>query len=211
MRRTNIVIIVFFLLFFIVDPVVHARSSEGEQLLPLSSLKPDCVLKKRWIGLYPSSLWGVWLECGSAAFLVKHPGNLVNHVELKTPDEVLEYVRFFSSFPACEYFDLDSMVEVLPKHDKSELGLFGLYEPVFLKHFRPASVKDISNNAIDNEGGACCRGRTFYVTRTVLMSDGTIYEVEEVVWDDGFYRIQSKKALMKVKCAWYSSLSSCIR
>jgi len=202
-------IIVSILLYFVIELVVHAKSSE-EDLLQLSSLKSDCVLKKRWIGLHPSFLWGVWLECGSAAFLVKHPSNLVNHVELKTPDEVLEYVRFFSSFSACEYFDLDSMVEVLPKHDKSELGLFGLYEPVFLKHFRPASVKDISNNGIDNEGGACCRGRTFYVTRTVLMSDGTIYEVEEVVWDDGFYWIQSKKALMRVKCAWRFLLSACI-
>lgn len=209
MRRTNIMIMVFILLFFVIEPVVQARSSEEEQLLPLSSLKPGCVLKMRWIGLIPDFAEGVWLWCGSVAFLVRNPLNLVNHVELKTPDEALEYVRFFSTFPSCDYFDLDKMVEVLPKHDKGELGLFELYEPIFLKHFRPASAKEILYYGPDRDEG-CCRGRQFHVTRTVLMSDGTIYEVEEYVCDDGFYWIQSKKALMKVKCAWRFLLSACI-
>ena len=207
MRRTNLFVMMALFIFFTIEPATRAGQSEAKEPMQLGTLKPGCSLEIRPLAMTPGFEQGVWLKCRGVAFLVRTPLNLVNHVELKTPNEVLEYVRFFSVPYSYEYFDLNGMVEVLPVHEKIDVGNFGLYEPVFLKHFRPASVKFIGRG--DEEVG-CCRGKEYWVTRTVLMSDGKICEVEEYVCDDGFYKIQSKRVLMEARCAWRLPLSACI-
>ena len=64
--------------------------------MQLSSLE-SCKLERRWIGRWQQYSYGVMLRCSDSQFFGTQPANLLGHVKIKTPDQALEYFRFFSS------------------------------------------------------------------------------------------------------------------
>jgi hypothetical protein len=171
----------------------------GEQLLPLRSLKPGCALHKRWVGAVPALLWGVFLECGRSSVLVTHPLNLLRQVRIRTSDEALEYVRFFSNADSYDLFQLRSMVEVFPWRGLGDKRFNELDEPAFASHFQRATAKALESTApprTTREDG-CCRGRQFEIKRVVLLPDQSIRQMVEIVFEDGYYSVASQDILIK--------------
>ena len=207
-------LILIFLVIILTAYVIMGASSNSEFLMQLSSLKPGLVLKKRWMGLVPAFPWGVWLEYESMSYLVIQPVNLLNHVMINTKEKALEYARFFSSIDTYDLFDLDGMVEVLPRRGKEEheLEINELAEKTFNRYFHLASVEELPmykpRPAEKDEG--CCRGQSYYVKRIMLFPDSSIHDIVEHICDDGYYHIVSDKSLMKVEDAWYLGLDYCL-
>src|ERR1051325_8390421 len=102
---------------FVAALLVAALRVQGQgadrKVLSLSSLT-DCSMNARWVGLWQKRPEGGMLHCGSSDFLVLTPTNLFGHVRVQTPEQALEYVRFFSSAEHYNYFDLGGMVEIIP-------------------------------------------------------------------------------------------------
>ncbi|MGH2397336.1 MAG: hypothetical protein ACRDFW_10180 [bacterium] len=166
-----------------------------DERLPLGLLPPECRLTKRWIGSVFELPWGVWLDCGGSAFLVVHPLNLLGHVTIKTPEQALEFVRFFSNRESHDLFLLDNMVEVLPARHVAEKSGFNELDPeVFAKHFQKAVVRKLPR-AQPAQKGQSVVGipvSEFEVRRVVVLPDHKIYEIVEVVSENGFYQILSR-------------------
>jgi hypothetical protein len=94
----------------------------------LSSLS-DCALQRRWIGVWQHHAEGVMLRSGEHSFFVTRPDNLLGHVHIETPEQALEYVRFFSSADNYMLYDLNGMVEVVPTTKPSESLVAGQLLP----------------------------------------------------------------------------------
>ena len=174
-------------------------AQQQPQQLRLESLKLDCRLEKRWLGVVPALPWGVFLRCGPTSFLVTHPQNLLLQVKIQTPDQALEFVRFFSNVESYDLFELGGMVEVLPRNGPDPGNFNELDASIFAKHFRPAVARLLKSSrplgASQEEG--CCRGREFEVKRVVLLPDETVREIVEVVSEEGFYSSISREILFK--------------
>lgn len=162
--------------------VFHQGSSEGK--LPLSSLVPACEMHKRWIGDMQMLPSGAWLICGGKEVLLTHPLNLLGLVEIRTPGQALEFVRFFTSAQSYSLFPYVGMVEILP----GEEGAYVLEEQTFTKHFR---YPDVRAHPSDSEP------KRFYITRTVLRPDSKVVEITEGVEPSGFYTLISQKVLIE--------------
>jgi len=176
-----------------------APQSSSTVSMPLSSLRADCTLEKRWAGLVPKMPWAAWLTCKDTTFLITHPLNLVRHVDIRDETQALEFVRFFSSAESYDLFRLDGMVEIMATDAQTELrGFNELEQSVFPRHFAAPTArllpKQESPQGIEN--GSLCRGKEFEVKRVTLWPDQTVRELVEVVCDDGFYNNISQVILL---------------
>ncbi len=178
-------------------PMVQEIATE----LTLSSLKDDCKVKNNWLGAIPDRPWGAWLNCGTTSILMTHPLNLLGKVDIQTPDQALEYVRFFTSANSFSFFRLNGMVEILPGATNEESEFNTMETDEFKKHFQEASVKDISPGNLrflpGDDEESVRQGKEYIVTRIVIFPDNRVYRIVETVLQDGWYNIVSKNLLFK--------------
>jgi hypothetical protein len=187
------------LLGLILTAGLSATAGPTERVIPLGSLEPGCRMEKRWVGAIPALPWGIFLKCGSTSVLVTHPLNLLEHVKIQSPESALEYVRFFSNADTYDLFQLGGMVEVVPSRGPGEKRFNELDEAIFVKRLQPTVAKALPSltapGSTQEEG--CCRGRQFEVRRVVLLPDGSVCGIVEIVFEDGFYSIASRETLIK--------------
>lgn len=171
---------------------------DGPTKLPLGDLRSDCQIVRRWAGIVPTRRHAAWLECGDHAVLVTGPLSVVRHVDIRTPDSALDYVRFFTSSETYDLFDLGGAVEVMPTVDKRERAFNELDRPLFTRHLQKARVRTLRETDTPNRGPyELGRGRLFEIRRPVLLPDQTVREYVESVSQDGFYNLVSKEVIIK--------------
>jgi hypothetical protein len=168
--------------------------------LPLTSLQPPCRIWKRWVGSSMLLPWGAWLGCGGRPVLLTHPWNLLGKVDIRTSEQALEYVRFFSSGESYPLFQLEGLIEIRPETSEQDWGQDIVKTLKLGEAFHAPKVREISEDTscVDEQGREHpCRRKVFYVNRIVLLFDQNVYEIEEEVRQDGFYSVPSKRRLIE--------------
>ena len=162
-----------------------AVSGEERPRIPLQSLKDGC-----WIESAPTPIghyFGAWLRCGPERVLLTHQLNLLGLVKIETSEQALEFLRFFTARDSYRLFPAIKNMEIVPGPE-TERGV--LEEQQFRKICTPAAVKEFPRT---NDGK-----RVFEATRSVLfLDDKNIYEVTEVLHEDGLYVLTKKRLLFK--------------
>jgi hypothetical protein len=117
-------------------------------------------------------------------------------VHIETPEQALEYVRFFSSADNYMLYDLNGMVEVVPTTKPSES--FNMIPETTFSRWKlaPAVARVIRDQPCSVDLELVC-GKEFLVTRTVVFPDQKVYKVTESVRERGLYSVVSKTLLIK--------------
>lgn len=182
------------------EPPASEPGGEPGEVLPLSSLQPSCRIWKRWVGSAMLLPWGAWLECGETGVLLTHPWNLLGNVDIRTPEQALEYVRFFSSKDSYQLFQLEGLVEIRRETSEKDWGQDIIARTGLKDRFHPPQVREITETTtcVDRLGKEKpCERKVFFIKRIVLLYDQNIYEIEEAVRQDGFYSVPSRHLLIK--------------
>jgi hypothetical protein len=178
--------------------VAKSSATEEEVSLKLKVLEAPCELKKRWVGSAFSLPYGAWLDCDGLPILIREPLNLLGHVNVRSPEAALEFVRFFTAPETYELFDLNGMVEL--RRDDAHWGgdiveALGLQEVFFEPIVTEAARKGI---CIDERGRHSeCKEKIFAIRRIVVTYDQNVYRVTEEVDQDGFYSLLSQEQLLE--------------
>ncbi len=144
--------------------------------------------------------WGAWLECGGRPVLLAHPWNLLGKVDIRTSEQALEYVRFFSSGETYQLFQLDGLIEIRPETSEDDWGQDLVQLLKLGTSFHPPKIRETTEtvSCFDERGRESrCERKVFFVNRIVLLFDQNVYEIEEAVRQDGFYSVPSKRLLIK--------------
>jgi hypothetical protein len=168
----------------------------GDRVKQLSSLERSCSVAERWIGAIPNHRTGLWLTCGQVDFLVTAPLNFANHVRITSPEQALEFVRFFSAQDISENIDLGGLMELLP--GVPEDGMNRVDPAVFRARLAEATVKVCP--ASKSQENSPLSGKQFEVRRFVGYPNGDVFEIHEMVTEHGFYEITWRRKL-KVKAS----------
>jgi hypothetical protein len=129
--------------------------------------------------------------------LVTHPRNLLGKVRIRSKEEAIEFVRFFSSPYRHEMFDLDGLFEVTSSEEdwgQNIIKLTGLGD-----RFHPPDVTPRTHEGFcyDREGTFHeCTITEYSIRRLAAFYDNNLYAVHEVVTSDGFYTLNSKELLL---------------
>jgi hypothetical protein len=190
MRYKHLVIGAIFVVL-ISAPLSAAETVESYHL---SSLLPGCTLDKRWIGLVQIKPEAMFLTCNGVSMLVTDPNNFVGHVRITTPEQALEFVRFFSNPDTYELFELKGMVELVPGKVTEDSPFNVVDERIFAKSLRRAAVEADKPEPCRPTLELLC-GVGFDVTRDVVMPDRKIYRVIERVYESGVYTSTWRKLL----------------
>ena len=62
------------------------------------------------------------LRCKGVDFVVTEPNNLVGHVDIETPEQALEYARFFTAPESNDLFSLGGLTEIMPGYDEGDFN-----------------------------------------------------------------------------------------
>ncbi len=110
------------------------------QVPQLSSLDPRCGLRTQYVGLPGLMRDALIMRCGNAEVVIRGPNNMIGHVQIRTREQALEYLRFFSSPDTYGLFDLGGMVEVV---SSTVPEVFNAVEPsIFARYFRTPTVSE---------------------------------------------------------------------
>ena len=161
--------------------------SAAPDLPPLSSLVPGCTLERAPLGpLVPVGRQdGIWLTCQQVRMLVVHPDNLLGKVDIKTPEQALEFVRFFSSIVTFPVLHGRGCVEIM---GESSDGLFYRLDPAVFKRRFLAPVSEATGSE---------KAKDFTISRVVVCADQGVYQLEEQLAPDGMSFETSRKRLLK--------------
>ena len=166
------------------------EAEEQPELPPLSSLVSGCTIEKAALGpLVPVGRKdGLWLNCQQMRVLIVHPDNLLTKVNIRTPQQALEFVRFFSSIRTFDLLHTRGCVEIMGEPSS---GLFYEVAPAaFKRRLRPAES--------DPQGsGDANAPADFVVSRTVVCADQGIYHLTAQLSASGMYFELSRKRLLK--------------
>ncbi len=161
----------------------------------LSSHEHDCDLRRSSTGFLSTMEEIMILRCKGVDFVATEPNNLVGHVDIETPEQALEYVRFFTAPESNELFSLGGLTEIMPGDDE---GGFNVVRPeVFAKYFKPPSVEERYEHAFCKMDLPLLCGESFTVTRPVLDSEGRAIELGEVVFHSGFRYVLTKEVVLE--------------
>ncbi len=157
-----------------------ANGSPGDPKRELSSFGPGPALstldKACTIRQTTGPEWRrLWLDCGCGPVRILGAESLALHVDIKKPEQAMEFVRFFSSRAACDQVPEPVWVEV----EMSQVdGWFTLSRERFGRYCeRPSASRDV-----DTEDGPSYR-----IKRCLMSSqDGSLYMVEQSVAANGF-------------------------
>jgi hypothetical protein len=124
------------------------------------------------------------MACGGEATIVAHPLNLSGHVQVRTREQALEFVRLFAGPDTYLLFPLVGEVEV---GRGKETRAFTLAEDLF------DSLCPIANASINAGSG---EQATFSVRRCVVrLEDRALYEVLDVIDQAGNLQRPEKRLL----------------
>lgn len=134
----------------------------------------------------------IWLRCNRVRYFVTEPNNLIGHVGIRTPEQALEFVRFFSGARSEPYLRPDDgLVEIVAAGKSSDdSSPYQLERSVFEKHFSPARAERLSRSASESV-------TMFRITRTMLARSGDVREVEEIVGENGFYELVKSETIVE--------------
>jgi hypothetical protein len=169
----------------------------------LSSLRAGCQLTREVLRIpVPMGHWhGMWLTCHGERFLVLGPLSLLGQVEIRTPEQALEFVRCFSSYATFDLTGMEGTVEVVPDDGTVDARDFlAVDRQVFAEHLTRPEARSVPQQPMEPRALAL-RGSqqlTFWVTRTIKDPGGAIYSVAEQVDDDGYYYEASRQPLLTV-------------
>ena len=137
-------------------------------------------------GLYP--VHSISINCGcDFPVRVVHPSNLTGIVNIRTAEEALGYVRYFTNLHTWDAFVLAGAVEVRPESDGADAEQ---YVVVRDRDFRRLSRAKASRY----EG---TDGPYFVVERSVVQIDQRVYTIREWVYSDGRYEVRDKKIVVR--------------
>jgi hypothetical protein len=181
-------IVLLVALFSLLSAQVGLAADQSE-LPPLSSLVSGCAIEKAPLGpVVPVGRKdALWLTCQGVRLLIVHPDNLLTKVTIKTPEQALEFVRFFSSIPTFALLQGRGCVEITSQPTG---GMFYEVAPAEFKRRFKAPESEAQGAA---DGGA----DGFIVSRPVVCGDQSVYQLTEQVSADGMYFELSRKRVLK--------------
>jgi hypothetical protein len=139
---------------------------------------------------------------GFRSIFRNRPLSLLGQVEIRTPEQALEFVGCFSSYATFDLTGMEGTVEVVPDDGTVDASKFLVVDrQVFAEHLTRPEAKSVPQQPMDPRALAL-RGSqqlTFWVTRTIKDSGGAIYSVAEQVADDGYYLEASRRLLLSVE------------
>ncbi len=161
--------------------------------LTVSSVKPGWMF---YIGVYGTS--GCPLEAfskliavnGSKKRVLLYYTSLKGYVDIKTPDQALEFVRLFSSHARYVFQDTNastSFIEVTPTTKEPGSGELRASEFRRLGLSRPVVVSS---------------GQKFFIDRYVYAYDRNLYKIREQVSPDGEYAIVERQVVNSHVSIW---------
>jgi hypothetical protein len=167
----------------------HGALQPAETHVPLSALMPDCSLSRDAIAEHvpvgrPDALW---LTCSGVKFVVVHPDNLVGKVDIRSPNQAVQFVRLFTSLPTFASVRLGGCVELADTGDPS---LFYVVEPRTFNRY-------LKNAQVEQQGQQATKDLSFIIKRPVVCPDQKVYVWEEQVESDGLYFQLSQKVVLK--------------
>jgi hypothetical protein len=167
----------------------HGELQPAETHFPLSALISGCSLSRGAIAEQvplgrPDALW---LTCAGVKFVVVHPDNLVGKVNIRSPNEALQFVRLFTSLPTFASVRLGGCVELADTGDRSLL--YVVESRIFSRYLKNAQV--------EQQGQQATKDLSFIIKRPVVCPDQKIYLWEEQVESDGMYFQLSKHVVVK--------------
>lgn len=182
------------------EPLGHLSTEPKREPIRLASLRSECSLGKEWVGSVYQLPWGAWLECGGESMLVTHPLNLLGKVNIRTPDQALEFVRLFSSGETYAMFDLEGMLEIRPETAKEDWGQNVMKMFKLDKGYEKPSV-EVHTQKVPCLGeearGEECSSKVFSIKRLVVFYDQNIYQITESLREDGFYLEVDRKIVVE--------------
>lgn len=131
----------------------------------------------------------VWLVCDASRYLLVHPLNLLGHVQIRTMDQALEYVRFFERG---SFFFRVGLTEVKPADTG---GCYEVPTAAFRKTLGEARVAVSKPTKGSIENGLCPSCAAFDIQRTAADEEGHVYELRERVLENGYYSVEGKRKL----------------
>jgi hypothetical protein len=155
---------------------------------PPPGLREGCSIVRRWLGVVPRIPYGMWAKCGQDEFFLAEPLSLLGYVKLRDAQEALRFVRFFSLPASAKYLRPMGMVEVVPAPGTEE---FNSVSPArFRKLFHPPRVKDMPRLPTDSF-------KMYSIERVMLTPSNEVVDVTEMVGENGYYEIVSRRPLMR--------------
>lgn len=158
-------------------------NGDTDVVLSVPILKEGRTLVSRWMGLYgmPDA---IWLQIGGCQVFVADPKNLLDHVDIRTSEDALSFVRLFSGEDSRPYLRPDGLVEVpIPAASKRP------------KVFKQAAVRERAARGAARDCLSC--GKQFEITRVMVSPDLKALEVTELVTERGYYALISSEVLVK--------------
>ena len=111
-----------------------------------------------------------------------NPLNLVGRVQIKSADQALEYVRFFTSPELYSDFELGGTVEIQPGKVMPESSFNVAEQRKFDRFFKVPSAESLKGSSDE-----------FVIRRALVSLDQQAYEIVEIVRSDGYYDVASRK------------------
>jgi hypothetical protein len=170
--------------------IILAQAADpSQELPPLSALTSKCKLVIAPLGerVPIGQSTGIWLTCNAERFLVVRPENLLSKVDVRTPLQALEFVRFFSARATFGPLQAGGCVEVTD--DRRLSFLYQVEPPVFRKYLKPATV--------ETQGSETRGDLQFVVTRPLVCPDQRVYEISEQLHPNGLYFMFGKELKLK--------------
>jgi hypothetical protein len=162
--------------------LADATPAKGAGCVTLRILRAGCQVQFEPL---ESPFGEAWLDCGCARMRIVHPANMVGLVRITTGDDALEFLRFFSGPGSFLRFPMVRQLEI-KSAEKS--GWAALEERVFRRHSLEPVVK-----LFPPENGM----KVFEVRRAVVvLDDGHLYRVTEVVFENGSYQLTRKQRVV---------------
>ena len=169
--------------------VLKIQDATELRMPPLSTLTGNCTIAVQSLGQFVpiGRTEGLWLACGAQRFRLVHPDNLLGHVKITSATQALEFVRLFSAKPTFGLVHTGGCVEITNR--PGDRLFYGLAPAIFGKHFKtPAAEAQPSKRAGNS---------SFVTTRVVVCPNQSVYELTEVVYEDGMYFQMSKTLVLR--------------